>query len=394
MIKHPLLVELAQTADKFVKIRHDIHQHPELGYEEFRTSDLVAKNLEAWGYTVTRGLGGTGVVGQIKKGNGNRTLGLRADMDALPLSEVTGLPYASKHDGKMHACGHDGHTTMLLAAAEYLALKADFNGTLNLIFQPAEEGLAGAKRMIDEGLFDKFPCDAIFGIHNMPGYKPGQLCFNEQALMASGDRIDVTLHGNGGHGAMPHLACDPVVAGASIIMGLQTIVSRNIDPLKTGVITVGAFNSGHTDNVIPDTAVLKLNIRSLDPDSHATLISRIQEMVNHQAAAYGVTASFDFVTHYPVLMNDAQQTQFAYKVAQELIGEENTLTDIKPLTTSEDFAFLLEEVPGCYLFIGNGNEATGGHGACSIHNPNYDFDDSNIPIGAAYWVLLTQRFLV
>ncbi|WP_019671837.1 M20 aminoacylase family protein [Psychrobacter lutiphocae] len=394
MNQHPLLVELEQTADKFAKIRQDIHQHPELGYEEFRTSDLVAKNLEAWGYTVTRGLGGTGVVGQLKKGDGSRTLGLRADMDALPLTELTDLPYASKYEGKMHACGHDGHTAMLLAAAEYLALHADFNGTLNLIFQPAEEGLAGAKRMIDEGLFEKFPCDAIFGIHNMPGYKPGQLCFNEQALMASGDRIDVTLHGKGGHGAMPHLANDPVVAGAAIIMGLQTIVSRNIDPLKTGVITVGEFKSGHTDNVIPDTAVLKLNVRSLDPDSHSTLLERIQEMVNHQAAAYGVTASFNFITHYPVLMNDAEQTQFAYKVAQELIGEDNTLTDIKPLTTSEDFAFFLQEVPGCYLFIGNGDETTGGPGACSIHNPNYDFDDTNIPIGAAYWVLLTQKFLV
>lgn len=387
------IAALQAKAEPYTALRRDIHQHPELGYQEFRTSELVAERLQRWGYDVTRGLGGTGVVGQLKRGSGTRALGLRADMDALPIAETTGLPYASCHAGLMHACGHDGHTAMLLAAAEHLATSGRFDGTLNLIFQPAEESLGGARKMMEDGLFDRFPCDAIFAMHNMPGFRQGQLLLREGATMASSENIVVHISGTGGHGAMPHLSADPVVAGAAIVMGLQTIVSRNVPPLQMAVITVGAFQAGVANNVIPQEATLRLSVRALDRGVRELLRRRIVELVEAQAQSYGVKARVEFLPGYPVLVNTPRETALAREVAVDLVGAENVVAQTEPLTGSEDFAYMLDEVPGSYLFIGNGDAASGGHGACMVHNPNYDFDDRNIPIGAAFWVRLTERYL-
>jgi hippurate hydrolase len=387
------LSALQASASVFTALRRDIHQHPEMGFQEFRTSDLVAERLQHWGYAVTRGLGGTGVVGQLKRGSSNRKLGLRADMDALPIQETTGLPHASCHAGMMHACGHDGHTAMLLAAAEHLASHGTFDGTLNLIFQPAEESLGGARKMMEDGLFKQFPCDAIFAMHNMPGFRPGQLLLREGATMASSENILVHIEGKGGHGAMPHLSADPVVAGSAIVMALQTIVSRNVPPLQMAVITVGSFQSGVANNVIPQNATLKLSVRALDRGVRDLLRKRIVEVVELQAQSYGVTAQVDFLPGYPVLVNTPQETALAREVALALVGADNVVLQTEPLTASEDFAYMLDAVPGSYLFIGNGDAANGGHGACMVHNPNYDFEDRNIPVGAAYWVALTERFL-
>ena len=391
---HSHLNSLKSIAAEFTAIRRDIHKHPELGYQEHRTGELVAAQLRSWGYKVTTGLGQTGVVGQLKRGTGTKCIGIRADMDALPIEEATGLAYASCHAGVMHACGHDGHTAMLLAAAKFLAESGKFNGTLNLIFQPAEEGLGGAKKMMDDGLFEKFPCDAIFAMHNMPGMKPGQLVFKDGPFMASSQNITITLDGIGGHGAMPHFAADPVVAGSAIVMALQSIVSRNTPPLEMSVITVGSFQAGQVNNVIPQRAVLKLSVRALSREVHAMLKKRITELVQAQAQSYGVTATIDFVSGYPVLVNTKEETDFARSVACELVGESNVNLNAPPLTGSEDFAFMLEQLPGCYLLIGNGDQSTGGHGACMVHNSNYDFNDHNMSIGSAYWVLLAERFLV
>ncbi|PRD68885.1 amidohydrolase [Malikia spinosa] len=393
------LIQLQALSDEFTALRRDIHQHPELGYQEFRTSELVAERLAAWGYQVTRGLGGTGVVGQLVRGKrgtsgqGGKRLGLRADMDALPIQEATGLPHASCHAGLMHACGHDGHTATLLAAAKHLAEQGDFDGTLNLIFQPAEEGLGGARKMMEDGLFEQFPCDAIFAMHNMPGFPRGKLLLREGATMASSENITITLEGQGGHGAMPHVAIDPVVAGSAIVLGLQTIVARNVPPLQMAVITVGAFQAGQANNVIPQRATLELSVRSLDREVHQLLNRRIRELVEAQAQSYGCQASVEFRGGYPVLVNTQPETDFARQVALELVGPENVELQTAPLTGSEDFAFMLEQLPGSYLFIGNGDQASGGHGACMVHNPNYDFDDGNIAIGAAFWVKLAERFL-
>ena len=387
------LEALHKRSEEFVALRRDIHRHPELGFQEFRTSDLVAERLQAWGYEVTRGLGGTGVVGQLRRGEGKRRLGLRADMDALPIQEATGLPHASVHAGLMHACGHDGHTAILLAAARHIAEECDFSGTLNLIFQPAEEGLGGARKMMQDGLFERFPCDAVFAMHNMPGFPRGTLLLRDGPTMAASENITITLRGVGGHGAMPHQAADPVVAGAAIVMALQTIVSRNVPPLQMSVITVGAFQAGVANNVIPNEAILKLSVRSLDRDVHKMLLRRIGELVQSQAGSLGVQAVVDFQGGYPVLVNTRAETDFARGVALELLGPQAVTLQTEPVTGSEDFAFMLDEVPGSYLYIGNGDQASGGHGACMVHNPNYDFDDANIPVGAAYWALLARRYL-
>lgn len=388
-----VLDALQARAQTYTALRRDIHRHPEIGFQEFRTSELVAEDLQRWGYTVTRGLGGTGVVGQLRRGTGARRLGLRADMDALPIQESTGLPHASCHAGLMHACGHDGHTAMLLAAAEHLASNGQFDGTLNLIFQPAEESLGGARQMMADGLFERFPCDAIFAMHNMPGFRQGQLLLREGATMASSENIVIHLEGIGGHGAMPHLSADPVVAGAAIVMALQTIVSRNVPPLQMAVITVGAFQAGVANNVIPQEATLKLSVRALDRGVRELLRRRIVELVEAQAQSYGVKARVEFLPGYPVLVNTPAETALAREVAVALVGADNVVLQTGPLTGSEDFACMLEAVPGSYLFIGNGDAASGGHGACMVHNPNYDFEDRNIPVGAAFWVQLTERFL-
>ncbi|KUY93192.1 amidohydrolase [Burkholderia territorii] len=377
-------------ADEMIEIRHRIHAHPELGFEEFATSDLVAGQLQAWGYTVHRGLGGTGVVAQLKVGDGKRRLGLRADMDALPIHESTGLPYQSTIPGKMHACGHDGHTAMLLAAAKHLARERRFSGTLNLIFQPAEEGLGGAKKMLDDGLFEQFPCDAIFAMHNMPGFPTGKFGFLPGPFMASSDTVIVDVQGRGGHGAVPHRAIDPVVVCAQIVVALQTIVSRNVSPLDMAIVTVGAIHAGEAPNVIPDRAQMRLSVRALKPEVRDLLETRIKEVVHAQAAVFGATATIDYQRRYPVLVNDAAMTAFARDVAREWVGEANLIDGMVPLTGSEDFAFLLEKRPGCYLIIGNGD----GEGGCMVHNPGYDFNDAALPTGASYWVKLAETFLV
>ncbi len=389
-----LLDVMRGQADDFIGIRRDIHRHPELAFEENRTSDLVAAKLGEWGYEVTRGLGGTGVVGRLVRGTGTKRLGLRADMDALPIVEATGLPWSSAHAGTMHACGHDGHTAMLLAAAQHLALRGRFEGTLNLIFQPAEEGRAGARRMMEDGLFDRFPCDAVFAMHNMPGFPQGRIVLRDGATMASGDTVVITLTGTGGHGALPHRAADPVVAAASIVMALQTIVSRNVDPQQTAVVTVGAIHAGQAANVIPGTATLSLTVRALDRDVRALLERRIREVAQAQAQSFGVQALVDWQSGYPVLVNTPAETAFARRIAIELLGTERVEPHGPAISASEDFAFMLERVPGCYLFIGNGDGSEGHpHSACMVHNPGYDFNDDNIAIGSAYWVLLAERFL-
>lgn len=380
---------IAAFADEIVAWRHHIHQHPELAYEEFQTSDLVAEKLQAWGYELARGIGGTGLVATLRVGDGQRRLGLRADMDALPIQEQTGLPYASVHDGKMHACGHDGHTAMLLGAARYLAATRRFSGTLHLIFQPAEEGLAGAKRMLDEGLFERFPCDAIFAMHNMPGYPENKLVFCAGAFMASSDRAIITLTGRGGHGAEPHKAIDPVVAASSIVLGLQSIVSRNVDAQHPAVITVGAIKAGDICNVIPQSARMELSIRALDAGVRDLLEHRIRQLVTAQAESFGLTANIDYWRGYPVLVNSAEETAFAQRVGEELVGTDNVIADARALMGSEDFAYLLEHCPGSYLLIGNG----AGDAVCSVHNPGYDFNDRCVITGAAYWAHLTERFL-
>jgi hippurate hydrolase len=386
-----LLDQLHGQAEEFIGLRRDIHHHPELAFDEHRTAALVAEKLQAWGYEVERGLGGTGLVGRLVRGKGTRRLGLRADMDALPIDEATGLGWASCHAGVMHACGHDGHTAMLLAAARHLAERGRFSGTLNLIFQPAEEGGGGALRMMEDGLFDKYPCDAIFAMHNMPGIPQGRLVLREGPAMASSDYATVTLTGVGGHGAMPHRAADPVVAAASIVMALQTVVSRNVDPLQMAVITVGALHAGKANNVIPQQATLEISVRALDREVRALLERRIKALIATQAESFGVTARIDWRPGYAVLVNTPEETAFAREVALELVGPEKVTLQGPALPGSEDFAFMLEKLPGSYLFIGNGDGDSAG--ACMVHNPGYDFNDDNVAIGSAYWALLTERFL-
>jgi len=381
---------IASLEEEMIALRRRIHAHPELAYEEHQTGDLVAEKLTEWGYTVTRGLGQTGVVGQLKVGRGTRKLGLRADMDALPIHEQTGLPYASKLAGKMHACGHDGHTAMLLAAAKHLAQERSFDGTLNVIFQPAEEGLAGAKKMIEDGLFDKFPCDAVFAMHNMPGHPTGKFGFLPGSFMASSDTVIIKVTGRGGHGAMPHKAVDPVVVCSHIVLALQSIVSRNVAPLDMAIITVGAIHAGEAPNVIPETAEMRLSVRALRPEVRDYVETRILEVVHGQASVYGARAEIDYQRRYPVLVNDADMTALATQVARDWVGDEGLIANMQPLTGSEDFAFMLEKCAGAYLIIGNGD----GEGGCMVHNPGYDFNDDCLATGAAYWVRLTQAFLV
>jgi hippurate hydrolase len=382
---------ISARVGEFIQLRRDIHQHPELAFEEHRTADLVASKLESWGYTVHRGLGGTGVVGTLKRGKSTRRLGLRADMDALPIQEATGVDWASSKPGLMHACGHDGHTAMLLAAAKTLASDATFDGTLNLIFQPAEEGGGGAVRMMVDGLFEHHPCDAVFAMHNMPGVPQGHFVFRDGAAMASSDYVTIRVHGTGGHGAMPHRAADPLVAASSIVMALQTIVARNVDPLHTAVVTVGAMHAGQANNVIPALATLELSVRALDPDVRRLLEQRIKALVTAQAESFGVTTEVDWRPGYCVLVNTVEETNFAREVALSLVGAEHVTLHGPALTGSEDFAFMLEKIPGSYLLIGNGDGDSAG--ACMVHNPGYDFNDDNIATGAAYWVALVERYL-
>ncbi len=383
---------ISDTADLHEElngIRHHLHQNPELAYKEFDTADFVAQRLEGWGYELVRGLGGTGMVATLRAGDGKRAVAVRADMDALPIAEETGLPYASSKPGLMHACGHDGHTTMVLGAAQHLARTRRFNGTVHLVFQPAEEigADSGAKRMIADGLFERFPCDAIFGLHNHPGYPTGTFMFRSGPFMAASDTVNITVHGRGGHAARPHLAIDPVMIGAALVTALQSVVSRSIDPMQTAVVTVGAFNAGHAANVIPESARLQISVRSFDPAVRALLEKRIRALAGAHAEAYGAKVDIDYVPGYPVVINSDAETRFALEVARELVGDEHVVDGFGPIAGSEDFAYYLQEKPGCFLRLGNGENAA------MLHNASYDFNDANLTVGAAYWTRLVERFL-
>ncbi|WP_442113800.1 M20 aminoacylase family protein [Pseudomonas sp. NUPR-001] len=392
-MSHPAVLPGIEAIEaEMIALRRHLHAHPELSFEEFATSELIATKLQEWGYEVHRGIGQTGVVGRLQRGTGRKAIGLRADMDALPITEQTGLPYASKHAGKMHACGHDGHSAILLAAAKYLAQHGDFDGTLTLIFQPAEEGDGGARRMLEDGLFERFPCDAVYALHNMPGLPVGTLAFRSGPFMASTDTVSIQVHGVGGHGAMPHKAVDAVLAGAAIVMALQSVVARNVDPLDCAVVTVGAIHAGTAANVIPEHCELQLSVRALTLTVRDQLIERITAIAQAQAASFGASARVlvDEAQRFPPLVNHEQPTAFARQVALDWLGSDGVISDSKPLTGSEDFAVMLQHCPGSYLLIGNGD----GEGGCMVHHPGYDFNDDCLALGASYWVRLVESYLV
>lgn len=372
-------------------IRHQIHENPELGLEEFKTSDLIAEKLIEWGYDVHRGLATTGVIGTLKIGEGTKRLGIRADIDALPIHEASGKAWSSKIPNRMHACGHDGHTTMLLGAAKYLAETRNFNGTLHLIFQPAEEMINGGDIMVQEGLFELFPCDAIFAMHNMPGLPAGSFYFQPGAFMASMDQFQITIQGKGGHGAMPHHSIDPVLVASHITTALQSIVSRNVNPLDAAVVTVGSIIAGEAANVIPDTAVMRISMRALNRDVREMMKVKIRMLSETQALSFGATAKVEHITGTPVLVNDESQTHFAFNVAKEQFGDEIVHYGLAPLMGSEDFAFMLDANPnGSYFIVGNGDS---GEGSCMVHNPGYDFNDKCLVPGSTMWCALAENYL-
>jgi amidohydrolase len=379
------------------KIRRDIHAHPELSYEEQRTSDVVAQKLTEWGIPVVRGLGVTGVVGIIKGGDGARAIGLRADMDALPMPELNTFPHASKNAGKMHACGHDGHTAMLLGAAHHLSQHRDFAGTVYVIFQPAEEGGRGAERMIQDGLFEKYPMDAVFGMHNWPGMKVGTFGVTPGPMMASSNEFEVIVKGKGSHAAQPHKAIDPVMTAVQIAQSWQTIVSRNANPNDPAVLSITQIHAGSATNVIPDNATLIGTVRTFSTPVLDMIERRMKEIAEHTCAAFDAEVDFTFNRNYPPLINHGRETAFAVEVLQGIVGADNVDATVEPTMGAEDFAFMLQHKPGCYVFIGNGE---GGHrdsghglGPCNLHNPSYDFNDDLLPLGATYWVRLAEAFL-
>jgi len=387
-----LIKEILEHEEQMIALRHDFHAHPELGFEEYRTSDIIAELLVKWGYTIERGIGKTGIVGTLTVGNGGKRLGIRADMDALPMQELADVEYASQYPGKMHACGHDGHCAILLSAAKYLAETRRFSGTLRVIFQPSEESIGGARVMIEEGLFQRFPCDAIFGLHNYPLLPAGHFFTKSGPLMASSDSFTVTLSGKGGHGSAPEHCLDPLPCAANIVLALQTIVSRHIDPQIPAVVTVGSVQAGSTHNIIPDSVVIKINTRSFCPATRAEIEKQIRHIVTSQATCYHLTASIDKVFGYPATINDPEQTAFALVIARQTVGEEcvGDPEEFTPLMGSEDFSFMLQEIPGCYLMLGTGKAEGDNY---SVHHPRYEFNDECIAIGASYWARLTESFL-
>jgi hippurate hydrolase len=385
---HSPLAAVQDLRAELISIRHQLHQHPELSYQEKATAELVAGLLTQWGYEVTRGIGGEGLVGTLRAGSGTASIGLRADMDALPIQEENTFAHKSQQAGVMHACGHDGHTTMLLGAARQLARTRQFNGTVHLVFQPAEEAGfdSGAQRMLRDGLFERFPCDAIYGLHNHPGLPVGTLGFRSGPFMAACDTVVITIRGTGGHAARPHLSVDPVVIAGSLIMALQTVVSRNIDPSQTAVVTIGVVQAGHVANVIPETARLELSVRSFDPTVRAQLRTRIEALVSQQVASYGGSVDIHYIEGYPVVVNTDTETRFAADVARELFGEQSVIDPFDRIAGSEDFAYFLHARPGCFLRLGNGATPM-------VHNAKYDFNDESLLIGAAYWTRLVERYL-
>jgi len=385
----PVLERIAALAPELTAWRRDFHAHPELGFEEHRTAELVAERLESFGIETHRGVGGTGVVGVLRSGNDPRSIGLRADMDALPVQETNTFEHRSQVAGRMHACGHDGHTTMLLAAARYLAETRAFRGQVVFIFQPAEEGLGGARAMIEDGLFERFPCDSIFGMHNRPKLAVGRFAVRAGPMMAGGAFFDVDITGVGAHGARPEASVDPVVVAAQMVGALQSIVSRNVRPVETAVVSVTQVHAGDAYNVIPQTARLSGTVRAFSTEVMKTIERRIGEIAGGVAQAFGAKARLDFRTIFHPTVNNPEQAEFAAAVCAELVGPENVVRDPPLIMASEDFSFMLEQVPGCYFNIGNGDA----EGACEVHNPGYDFNDEALALGASAFARLVETRL-
>jgi len=369
--------------------RRDIHAHPETAFEEHRTAQLVADKLREFGLEVETGIAGTGVVGTLTRGRGNRAIGLRADLDALPIVEQNTFDHASKHPGRMHACGHDGHTTMLLGAARYLAEAGDFEGTVNFIFQPAEENEGGGRAMIEAGLFDKYPVESVFGMHNIPGMAVGTFAIRPGPMMAAFDIFRLTVTGRGGHAAMPQFAIDPILIGAKIIEAFQSIVSRSVDPQDAAVISVTQFHGGDAYNVIPDAVEIHGCTRCFSPKVQAMMEQKMRTQAEQICAAFGASATFYYEKRYPPTVNAQAETEMAAKAAASVVGAERVNLNPKPAMGSEDFAYMLQAKPGSYIWIGNGD----GEGSCMVHNPSYDFNDAILPIGASYWVKLVEQLL-
>ena len=394
-----VIPSIVEQAAAMAALRRDIHAHPELCFAEVRTAEVVAQKLAEWGIPVHRGLGTTGVVGTVHGRDGGasgRALGLRADMDALPMQEFNTFAHASQHPGKMHACGHDGHTAMLLAAAQYLAQHRDFDGTVYLIFQPAEEGGGGAHVMIKDGLFAQFPMEAVFGMHNWPGMPAGTFAVSPGPVMASSNEFRITVHGKGGHAAMPHTGVDPVPVACQMVQAFQTIITRNKKPVDAGVISVTMVHAGEATNVVPDSCELHGTVRTFSLEVLDLIERRMRHVAEHTCAAHDATCDFEFVRNYPPTINSAPEAHFARQVMVSLVGEANVLAQ-EPTMGAEDFAFMLQAKPGAYCFIANGegdHRALGhGGGPCTLHNPSYDFNDALIPLGATYWVRLAQAWL-
>lgn len=392
-----LLDPIVQFRSEIQAIRRDIHAHPELRFEERRTADLVAAKLAEWGIEVQRGLGGTGVVGVIRNGTSRRAIGLRADMDALPIQEANEFAHRSVFPNKMHACGHDGHTAMLLGAARYLAQTKPFDGTVVLIFQPAEEGGAGAQRMIDDGLFDKFPCDAVFGMHNWPGLKVGEFGVTPGPMMASSNEFEIKVVGRGTHAALPHLGVDPVFVAVQIVQGLQGIVTRGKKPIDAAVLSITMIHAGDTTNVVPDVATIAGTVRTFSDAVTALVAERMKRIAQLTAEAHGAEAHVEFKWNYPPTVNHPAEAEFAASVMDDIVGAANVKRNYEPTMGSEDFAYMLKVKRGAYVFIGNGegSHRAAGHGLgpCTLHNASYDFNDELIPLGATFWVRLVEKFL-
>jgi hippurate hydrolase len=382
----PVINRIAALHDEMTTWRRDIHAHPETGFEEVRTADIVATLLASFGIEVHRGLRKTGVVGTLRAGTSGRAIGLRADMDALPIEEANTFDHRSTHEGRMHACGHDGHTAILLGAAKYLAETRNFDGTVHFVFQPAEEGQGGAKRMIDEGLFRKFPMDAIYGLHNLPGLDAGKFSVRPGAMMASGVIFEIRVTGKGTHGGLPHNGYDPIVCAAQIITALQTLVSRETNPEDQAVVSVGSIHAGDAFNVIPDTCAIKGSTRAFSSKVDAALESSMRRIAHGVATAMRCTAEVSYERIYPVLVNDPRHVEIAAEAMCDVVGASNVMTDGIKIMAMEDFAFMLEAVPGAYVFLGNGDTAT-------AHNPHFDFKDEALPIGASFFARLVERTL-
>jgi amidohydrolase len=391
-----LIDSLVEQAPGIAALRREIHSHPELCFEEVRTADLVARKLTEWGIPIHRGLGTTGVVGIVKNGTSSRAVGLRADMDALPVTELNTFPHASKIVGKMHACGHDGHTAMLLAAAQHLAKHRNFDGTVYLIFQPAEEGGGGAREMIKEGLFEQFPMDAVFGMHNWPGLKAGQFAVSPGPVMASSNQFHIVIRGKGGHAALPQTSIDPVPIGAEMVQAFQTILTRNMTPTDAGVISVTMFHAGEAPTVTPDNCELRGTVRTFALEVLDLIERRMKEIAEGVCAMHGAQCDFEFVRTYPPTINTEAEANFAREVMASVVGADNVLKQ-QPAMTAEDFSFMLQAKPGAYAFIGNGDgthrDMHHGAGPCTLHNASYDFNDQLIPLGGSMWVQLAERYL-